>query len=104
MPKFVSGDIKNENAGNPDYAGGVYQHARWKLPLSVPAPQGRIRKRFKGLLKRPSNQSLMVIALITDHPLRRIRNMAEKVIIRPGIEAKNTKTKSCSRDFSMNVN
>jgi hypothetical protein len=43
----------------------------------------------------------MVIALITDHPLGRIRNMAEKVIIRPGIEAKNKKTKSCPRDFSM---
>jgi hypothetical protein len=30
--------------------------------------------------------------------------MAENVIIRPGIEAKNTKTKSCprrQRDFSM---
>jgi hypothetical protein len=43
----------------------------------------------------------MVIALITDHPLGRIRNMAENVIIRPGIEAKNTKTKSCPPDFSM---
>jgi hypothetical protein len=63
-----------------------------------------VPQEVKGLLERRSNQLLMVIALITDHPLGRIRNMAENVIIRPGIEAKNTKTKSCprrQRDFSM---